>query len=190
MELTDKDLMLAVSAGDVERFGVLFDRYHQRLFDFFYRLSGDSASSHDLVQDVFLRMLKARHTFGPNSEFKAWMYHIARTARIDRFRSERRASVVSEEGRNQPPWPDRIVEHKERLRLLQSALLELPEDKRELLILARFQEMKYEQIAALLGIEVGTVKVRVHRAISELRDVFERISGDRMECDVKKSGKI
>jgi len=82
MEPTDNELMLAVREGDIEPFGTLFDRYRQRLFEFFYRLSGDAASSEDLVQEVFLRMFRYRHTFGMDSEFRAWMYHIARTARV------------------------------------------------------------------------------------------------------------
>jgi RNA polymerase sigma-70 factor (ECF subfamily) len=189
MDLTDKELMLAVSAGDVEQFGVLFHRYHQKLFDFFYRLSGDSTSSHDLVQEVFLRMLKYRHTFGQDSEFKAWMYQIARTARIDRFRGERKLTAYSENIRERPPGPDRLLESEEQAEWLQRALLRLPEDKREILILARYQEMKYDQIAALLNTGVGTVKVRVHRAIGELREIFLQMSGERPKCDVKKSGK-
>jgi RNA polymerase sigma factor (sigma-70 family) len=188
MEPSDKDLMLMVSAGDLQRFGTLFERYHQKLFEYFYRLSGDSASSYDLVQEVFLRMLKYRETFRPQSEFRAWMYQIARTARIDRFRNEKRSSGIHEE-RSQHYGPDRVVEQEERLDLLHRALLELPEDKREILILARFQEMKYEQIATLLDIEVGAVKVRVHRAIVDLRELYVRISGGKPKCDVSKSRK-
>ena len=82
--------MLAVRDGDVERFGVLFDRYHQRLYEFFYRLGSNAASSQDLVQEVFLRMLRYRKTFRADSEFRGWMYHIARTVRIDRFKALRR----------------------------------------------------------------------------------------------------
>ena len=188
MEPTDKHLMLAVSAGDTDKFGALFDRYHQRLFDFFYRLSGDSASSHDLVQEVFLRMFKYRRTFGPDSEFRAWMYQIARTARIDRFRGEQKTPAIPYRDWGEP-GPDRVVEDEEQSRLLHRALLQLPEDKREILILARFQEMRYDEIARFLGIEVGAVKVRVYRAIAELRSVFLRISGETQKCDVKKSAK-
>lgn len=194
MELTDNDLMLAVRDGDVEAFGVLFDRHHQRLWDFFYRLSCDAASSEDLVQDVFLRMFKYRNTFGPKSEFRGWMYHIARTARVDRFRSERRERVPAEDTTgtwlySRFPAPDYRIEQDERSALMQRALLQLPDDKRELLVLARFQEMKYEQIASLLEVEVGTVKVRVHRAIAELREIYRKLSGEKPKCDVKTSGK-
>jgi len=190
MEATDNDLMLAVRYGDLDQFGVLFDRHHQRLFDFFYRLSGDSASSEDLVQDVFLRMFRYRKTFDTSSEFRGWMYHIARTARVDRFRSEKKDPLLKHDGTEKPASPLRVVESDERSALLQRALLQLPPDKRELLILARFEEMKYEQIASLLNVEVGTVKVRVHRAIAELREIFLRISGEKPKCAVKKSEKI
>ncbi|HKW74322.1 MAG TPA: RNA polymerase sigma factor, partial [Terriglobales bacterium] len=64
--------------------------------------------------------------------------------------------------------------------LLRRALLELPEEKREVLVLSRFQGLKYEQIAELMGCEVNTVKVRVHRALQELREKFSAISGNKV----------
>ena len=78
------------------------------------------------------------------------------------------------------------LEKQEQLSLLHQALLALPEDKREILILARYEEMKYETIAAALQIEVGAVKVRVHRALRELRALFLKMAGEEAKCDVKK----
>src|SRR6185295_20196098 len=89
MEPTDLELMLAVRNGNLEKLGILFDRHQQSLFNYFYRLSGDAASSDDLVQEVFLRMLKYRRSFRQDSQFRAWMYQIARAARIDRFKKHR-----------------------------------------------------------------------------------------------------
>jgi RNA polymerase sigma-70 factor, ECF subfamily len=187
--------MLAVRDGDVELFGVLFDRYHQRLYEFFYRLGSSATSSEDLVQEVFLRMLKYRRTFRADSEFRGWMYHIARTVRIDRFKSQREDSPLTAsdaEGahRSGQPAPDGYLEARERAELLERALLRLPEDKRELLILARFQELKYEQIASLLNVDVGTVKVRVHRAMTGLREIVQKMSDERSKCIVTKPGKL
>jgi RNA polymerase sigma-70 factor (ECF subfamily) len=192
---TDTELMLAVREGDVERFGVLFDRHHQRIYEFFYRLGGNAALSEDLVQEVFLRMLKYRHTFRADSEFRGWMYHIARTVRIDRFRSQREETPLLEGDVENAraravPGPDDRIEEMERAELLQRALLRLPEDKRELLILARFQELKYEQIGSLLNIDAGAVKVRVHRAMTELREIVQKMSDERSKCIVKKPGKL
>ena len=73
-------------------------------------------------------------------------------------------------------------------RLLECALFKLTPEKREVLILSRYQEMKYEQIAELMGCEVGAVKVRVHRALKELREIYFKLSTERLPCNVKKSG--
>ena len=195
MEQSDKALMLAARNGNAEQFGVLFDRYHQRLFNFFYRLGSDAAASEDLVQDVFLRMLKYRNTFRADSEFRAWMYGIARIVRIDRFKGRRAESRLTDDAvpagslQDLSSGPFRQVEEQERAALLQRALLQLPEEKRELLVLARFHELKYEQIGTLLDVDAGTVKVRVHRAMVELREIVRRMSGESAPCVVKKSGK-
>src|SRR5688572_28517204 len=193
MEPTDRTLMLAVKDGDVEPFAVLFDRYHQRLYEFFYRLGSSAALSEDLVQEVFLRMLKYRNTFRADSEFRGWMYHIARTVRIDRFRAQRQEGGIDTEAigvQSGEVSPDGYVQERERAELLRQALLRLPEDRRELLILARFQELKYEQIGLLLGIDAGAVKVRVHRAIAELREIVREMSEERSKCTVKKPGNL
>jgi len=186
--LTDNSLMLAVRNGEIDRFGELFQRHHDRLFAFFYRMTADAAASEDLTQEVFLRMLKYRSTFGEDSEFRAWMYQIARNVRTDHFRKRQTDALLSQQtvaGNHQPAHTTQI-EAQQQASLLQRALLELPDDKRELLILARYEELKYETIAALLSIEVGAVRVRVHRALRELRVVFLKLSGEEAKCDVKK----
>jgi len=181
MEPTDLELMLAVRNGNLEKLGILFDRHQQSLFNYFYRLRGDAASSDDLVQEVFLRMLKYRRSFRQDSQFRAWMYQIARAARIDRFKKQREVKTEAEVVtlQSSPGQPDHCLEDAERNVLIQKALLRLPEDKREILILARFQEMKYSEIGLLLGMETGAVKVRVHRAIVELRDIALNMAGER-----------
>ena len=79
------------------------------------------------------------------------------------------------------------LEQEQNAILLQCALLKLPPEKREILILSRYQDLRYEQIASLLGCEVGTIKVRVYRAIKELRDIFLKLSSEKTPCNVKKS---
>ena len=196
MEPTDNNLMLAVKSGDPEPFALLFDRYQRRLFEFFYRFSGDSASSEDLVQEVFLRMLKYRNSFRADSDFRPWMYQIARSVRIDRFNAQRGERSLPESAADilqcRSSGPFQHLMNAERLSALQEALLELPAEKRELLILARFQELKYEEIGLLLEVGTGTIKVRVHRAMLELREILQRIEGPSTEakpCVAKKFGK-
>ncbi len=191
MTETDENLMLAVRGGDVAKLGVLFDRHHRALFDFFARMTFSQAIAEDLVQDVFFRILKYCRTFRDDSRFRAWMFHIARNARFDYYRKHRAETPFSEDGMNpiqsRPPFPGEELERGQQTMLLECALFKLSDEKREVLVLSRYQDMKYDQIAELMGCEVGTVKVRVHRALKELREIFLKLSSERPPCHVKKS---
>lgn len=167
--------MRAVRDGDLAQLGVLFERHHTSLFDFLSRMTGNRAAAEDMVQDVFVRMLKYRTTFRDEGRFETWMFRIARNARADYFRARAAATQVSDEGVEIPsdqPGPARLMEQEQDAAILKRALLALREDRRELIVLARYRGMKHEAIAELLGIEVGTVKVRIHRAVKELRDIY------------------
>jgi Sigma-70 region 2 len=86
---TDDLLMVGVQQGRVSLLGVLFERHQRALLNFFLRLTGNRETSDDLVQEVFLRMLRYRSSYRPQSQFRTWMYHLARNVHIDRFRSSR-----------------------------------------------------------------------------------------------------
>ena len=190
MSETDENLMLAVRNGDVGKLGLLFDRHHRALFDFFFRLTGRRPVADDLVQDVFFRILKYRKTFRDESWFKAWMFHIARNARFDYYRSHKAEEILEDDAdafRSSSPLPGQQLEDRQQALLLECALFKLSPEKREVLILSRYQDMKYEQIAELMNCEVGTVKTRVHRALNELRDIFLQLSSEKPSCNVKRS---
>jgi len=175
--------MLQVRDGDVGQLGVLFERHHVPLYNFFVRLTGKTALSEDLVQEVFLRMMRYRHTYRGQGQFAVWMYQIARNARTDHFRKWRHETAMPEDGIDIPDhWPvaSEQIEKNQAAELVHAALAKLPDDKRELLLLARFQEMRYDDIAQLLECSVGTVKVRVHRAMKELRTHYLRAAKDRV----------
>src|SRR5215469_12959332 len=127
MMWTDEQLMCAVTNGELEHFGALFERHYQRVFAFFYRLTGDASSSEDLAQEVFVRMLKYRNGFGPDSQFRAWMYQIARNVRADHFGRRQSERVLLQDVQVISNTVDPL-ENFERLSLLQRALLALPED--------------------------------------------------------------
>jgi RNA polymerase sigma factor (sigma-70 family) len=176
---TDNALMARVSAGELSKLAVLFERHHRALFRYFVSLNRDRELSEDLVQDVFFRMLRYRASFDPAKAFTGWMYQIARRANLDRGR-DRRAEVVGieefTERHGDPvsagPSPEERAAKGQNLGLLKRALDLLPGDKREILILSRFQELKHEEIAAVLECEVGTVKVRVYRAMRALEQIY------------------
>lgn len=189
MSLTaDNALMLKVRDGDVGKFSFLFERHHRTLFNFLLRLTGSRDLSEDLVQEVFLRMLKYRQTFRPDSQFAAWMYQVARNACVDHFRKHKNEApaetgAAEENSPVEPVGPGLNPEEQFRklqeAKLVRRALARLSLDKREVLILSRYQGLKYEEIAAILGCEVGTVKGRVFRAIQELSDIFFDLSGEK-----------
>lgn len=166
--------MLQVRDGAGEMLGVLFDRYQTPLFNFYSKLTGDRVLSEDLVQEVFLRILKYRQSYRSGTPFRAWIYQIARNARVDHFRKTPR-QITLEPEMLPPVIPGDSAQEKQEAELLHRALMQLPDEKREILLLSRFQELKYEEIARLLGCELGTVKTRIYRALQELRRVFRQL---------------
>ncbi len=174
--LPDEELMTQVRNGIGEMLGVLFDRYQ-------IKLTGDATLSEDLVQEVFFRILKYRHTYETGTPFRAWIYQIARNARVDHFRKRRKETTFEPEMAPAVTHPD-FAQKNQEAALLHRALMHLPEEKREVLVLSRFQELKYEEIAGLLGCEVNTVKVKVHRALRELKETFQRL--ERISASSKK----
>ena len=168
--------MREICAGDLRKLSVLFDRHHAKLYRYYVRMTADPQWSEDLVQEVFFRMLKYRDTYRFESQFSTWMYQIARNAHIDPVRKKKWETPLPE-GWDGPARAGESLERKQEHELVLRALAKLPPEKREVLVLSRFQGMKYEQIAELLGCEVGAVKVRVFRAVRSLREIFFELSG-------------
>jgi len=174
-EISDEILMEQVSAGDLQKAKRLFENYNRKLFSFFVRLTYDRDLSNDLTQNVFLRMLRYRKSYKKGSRFKPWIYQIARNTMADHFRKKpgyksdfsdieslaMEASEIHEQD-----------EQMEREKILHKSLSLLPDDQREVLVLSRFQQMKYEEIAALNNTTVANVKIKVHRAIKTLRTTY------------------
>jgi RNA polymerase sigma-70 factor (ECF subfamily) len=174
--------MLDVQKGEIEKLGILFDRHHRSLYSFLVRLTGDTAASEDLVQEVFLRMLKYNHTYKGRSRFTVWMFQIARNARIDYYHKGKRETSEEKHANEYPsndPSPSARLAFEEEMELVRTALSKLPIEYREVLLLSRFHDMKYADIAETLGCAVGTVKARVHHAIKELRETFFELSGEK-----------
>jgi len=183
VEITDHDLMLAVRAGEIARLGDLFERYHRPLYGFFVRLTGQRTASEDLVQLVFYRILKYRHTYRDEGKFSAWIYHLARKVAADHFRKN--APVVLAEPDDLHEVPDRAPHAADQaaqaddLALMHRALGTLPLEQRELLTLHRFHNIRHEELARLFDCSVGAVKVRMHRALGALRERYFKLRQER-----------
>jgi RNA polymerase sigma factor (sigma-70 family) len=177
---SDNRLMEEIKDGRVERLAILFERYHIMLFNFFLRLTGNRSSSEDLVQDVFFRILKYRKTYLGQSKFSVWMYQIARNVHVD-FLRKRKLEVPLDDQFEEPassetPLVERLSAEID-ASLLKRALDRLPLRKKEVLLLSRFQELKYREIAELLGCDIGSIKSTVHRAIKDLGRIYLELQG-------------
>jgi RNA polymerase sigma-70 factor (ECF subfamily) len=176
--LTDDRLMQDVRDGRIEKLAILFERHHVALFNFFLRMTGNRAASEDLVQDVFTRILKHRATYQGADRFTVWLYTIARNAHVDHLRKRKTTFPLEDQFEDvQSPEmvpEDRLVQAQEAA-LINRALARLSPKKQELLVLSRFQNLKYREIAELLDCPVGTVKGLVHRAIQELGEIYNQL---------------
>jgi RNA polymerase sigma-70 factor (ECF subfamily) len=181
--------MEQVREGDLRKLALLFERHHRALFHFFLRLTSKREASEDLVQEVFFRILRYRHTYNEKHGYTAWMYQIARNAHLDFLQKQRAHASLPGSGADDdaPEYEvpstaqpvDEKLSRNQEVKLLRKALELLPEDKREVLVLSRYQGLKYEEIAEILGCEVGTVKVRVFRAVRALGQIFFELSGEK-----------
>jgi RNA polymerase sigma factor (sigma-70 family) len=181
---SDHDLMLAVRDGELDALGELFERHHARLYGFLTQLTGQPAAAEDLAQTVFQRMLKYRHTYRDDGRFAAWMFHLARRCAADHFRKSGSAAratdpVALDELADETPHAGHAAASRDDRALLQTALDQLDRDDREVLLLSRFEELSFAEIAHLLECSVGAAKVRAHRALRELRTVYFQLLKSR-----------
>jgi RNA polymerase sigma-70 factor (ECF subfamily) len=173
----DHETMLAIREGDLDRMTLLFERHNKHLYNFFLRMTACPEDSEDLVQEVFFRMLNYRHNYRDDSRFETWMFRIARNVRIDAHRRSRRAGPMPEERnlKNPDPSPEENLIKEDETDLLRRALSILADEKREVLLLSRFESMGFREIARILGSRESTVKVRAHRAVRELSEIYQRL---------------
>lgn len=164
--------MLAIAAGKIELLSILFDRYNVRIYNYFNKMICNKMVSEDLTQDVFIKVIKYRTSY-KNGNFAAWLYTIARnifSSHYQKTKKERSNIIDDDKLANNETLVSET--NKEELEHLQKALLKLSNSDRELIIMHRFQEIKYEQIAQIIGSTENAVKVKVHRALKKLKEIY------------------
>ena len=175
-EETDETLMLAVREGAVESLGRLFDRYHTRIHALCYRLTSSSDAADDLVQETFLRALRYRATFRADSAFATWLYRLACNVCHDHWQRTRRADRDAAAARSDAEdSPRESAAPDDRVDLLEAALARLSPDRREVLVLTRYHDMSYDQAARVLDCTPAAARVRAHRALNELREIYRAL---------------
>jgi RNA polymerase sigma-70 factor (ECF subfamily) len=170
--LSDEEIMLKVSNGNLDMLTTLFDRYHIRIFNFLYKMTRDKMVSEDLTQDVFAKVIKYRSSYN-NGNFASWIYTIARNIFSSYYQKQKKERSHMIEDDSLDSGEVLITEsNQEELDHLQRALTQLKPSDRELIVMHRIQEIKYAQIAEIIDSTEIAVKVRVHRALKKLKEVY------------------
>jgi RNA polymerase sigma-70 factor (ECF subfamily) len=181
MTSSDVQLMLDVKAGDSASFDLLLRKYRSPLVSFLYRMVRDAATAEDLAQEVFLRVYRARKQYSPSAKFTTWLFRIATNLALNSVRDNRYRQVqVSLDAPRQedeapvqvPAKEMRIDEHmmeRDRARVIQRAIAALPEKQRVAVLLHKYEEMDYTEIAKILECSEGALKSLLFRAYETLR---------------------
>ena len=176
---SDEELMLYVKQGRLHSLGELFERHHVKLFNFFLKFCGNRHWSEDMVQNTFLKMLKYASSYRDTGACLAWMFNIARNVALDYLAAEQDRSRVTgidpdtvDDPRSDPEYLEEMKQGEE---LLQLALLQLPPEKRQLVLLSKLQHISMVDLAAMYECTPGAVKVRIHRALEELREYYNAV---------------
>lgn len=178
--MSDEELMERVKNGELRLLGELFERHHRALFKYCYAIGGNAGVAEDCVQEAFRRILQYRHSYRMG-RFRTWLFRIARNAAMDLLPDMPLEHTVEEI--DPAPGPEQRVvvgEDRERLR---RALESINPAYREVIVLARFQEMSSREIARVVGAEDGAVRVRMHRAMKALARAYAELdeTGDERE---------
>jgi len=177
----DADLMLRVRDGDEDSFRVLLDKHRNSLVHFLYRMVQEQPVSEELAQEVFLRIYRSRASYEPTARFTTWMFRIATHLALNWLRDakhERSQERLDEDRSSGMPareLPDRKLSveqrmvHQARLQEVRDAIATLPEKQRAAVLMHKYEEMEYSQIAGVLEISESAVKSLLFRAYETLR---------------------
>lgn len=177
-ERSDQELVRAIQRGDEAALEVLVRRYHTPLQQYVDRLLGDPETAGDVVQETFLRMIRALPRYRPQAKFSTWLYTIAGNLARDAVRSRNlraeRLRPIDEQDRDSELAgpPEAVVEaalQTVQLDDIRRALVALSPDHRQVVVLHYYQGLSYKEIATVTGTSVGTVGSRLHYAIRHLR---------------------
>jgi len=183
-ERSDAEIMLQVKAGDDSAFAYLVQKYRRPMVNFMYRMAHNAAGAEDLAQEVFLRVYRSRETYEASAKFTTWLYRIATNLAVNHARDtrhERAENQVSldepdeESGRTldlpdrSPSAEDNLVQ-RERLAAIRQRVQALPERQRIAVLMHKYQQMDYRQIAEVLKLSESATKSLLFRAYETLRE--------------------
>ncbi|MCJ7783679.1 MAG: sigma-70 family RNA polymerase sigma factor [Desulfobacterales bacterium] len=178
-----EDLMARIAKGDADAYEILVDRHQASVLNLIYRFIGDRTQAKDLAQEVFIRIWQSAKSYEPKAKFTTWIYRIATNVCFNELKSSRRKKWFSfhqsdEDSRNtieetlsdSAPSAEDLLLEKERSRQISDALQSLPDNQRMALVLKKYDDLSYAEIAQIIGCSVSAVEsllVRAKRTLQE-----------------------
>jgi len=179
---SDEIIMAKVQQGDLDKSSLLFERYQLKVYNYFLRICSNEQLSMDLSQNTFYRMLHYRNSYKTGLSFKSWIFGIARNVFLDDVNNKHsKTDSIENIKREQQTTKNEAIDKFENEALYQ-ALNKLGTEEREIIIMSRFQDIKYSEIAEIQGLSLSAVKVKVHRAIKKLREYYFK---DDVQIDIR-----
>lgn len=176
----DQSCISAVLAGDVNAYSALVKRYERPIYNLMYRMTGSQADALDLAQDAFIKAYEQLDRFQTDRKFFPWLYTIAMNVARNLLRDKKRGAqspYIDEwegcSGLDYPQQQEEIMCRRLDFSVLHEALLQLPEDYREAIILRYREELSMEEVADALKISISGAKMRVHRGLNKLREILK-----------------
>ena len=188
--LTDAELVERHLKGDPQAFNALLTRYTGPLYRFVLRLCGESTIAEDLVQETCVKAWRKLSSFQAERSFKSWIITIARNTTFDYLKKKKAIpfSTLDEQSpieeafqdriEDERPLPPELLERDDRAQLLETALKELPEKTRTILLLHEGEDLTFQEIAETVHEPLNTVKSRYRRALLSLRTIVDRLLGE------------
>jgi RNA polymerase sigma-70 factor, ECF subfamily len=179
MGRSDEQLVEACLDGETAAFDILVDRWQRKIRGAVYRVVRSEEEAQDICQEAFLKAFRGLPSFKRESRFSSWLYQIALNLSRDRLRRRKTRNWVSLDdmdeaspagSRRAPAESERFVEELEVRELVASAVAALPEEQKEAVILKEYQGLTFIEIAEIQGVPVSTVKTRLYRGLSVLRE--------------------
>ena len=191
-ELTDEELMLRVQAGEKSCYDILVRRYKTRLYNYLLRLVSDADLAEELAQDAFVRAYVHADKYRTIARFSTWLYTIATNLVRNRYRQKkRRPPILSmffsggddgeemvQEIADESPDPEQLAVGQDLERLMAEVTEQIPERYRVPFVLREVNQLSYDEIRAVTGLKLGTVRSRINRARNHFRRLIEPMLED------------
>ena len=185
IKCTDEELIVMVQNKDRRAFDELMNRYECKILNFINGFMNNRVVSEDLTQDTLLKIWINADKYQPIAKFSTWAYTIARNCALTEYRKLKRRNTHSFSQLSKEDYEFNLdnvqgeenkdlSSDKETYRFIKSAIAELPDEFREIIILKDFQEHSYDEISSIIGLPLGTVKSRINRGRQKIREIIEQ----------------